>query len=129
MDLADVVYIIDGSLELEELPEPTPDGHRFRATLFDTIHDPCMLQGRGLRPEPGSQWSYATASATGPLRTDALRNLVERIAGNSLGHDWPCMWKSVTDWVRIPPTLTVGKILPILNKERPFHAPEASPAA
>lgn len=129
MDLADVVYIIDGSLELAELPEPTPEGHRFIATLFDNIHDPCMLQGRGLRREPGSGYEYATASATGELRTVTLRNLAARIAGTNLGHDFPIQWKSVTEWIRIPPTLIVGDVNSILNKERPFHAPEESPAA
>ena len=125
MDLSDVLYVIDGSLEVEELRQPTAEGHRFRATLYDNIHDPCMLQGEGLRPEPGSEWKYATATATGLLRRDSLEALARRIAGNTLGHDFPVMCKSVTEWMRIPPTLTAGN--PPVNVQRPFSQPE--PAA
>lgn len=120
MDLTDVIYIIDGSLEVVEHPDASGDGLDYVATLYDNIHDPCMVQGEGLRPEPGSTWRYAKAIASGPSQEQALEALVKRIAGNSLGHDWPVMWKSVTEWMRIPPTLVVGDVSAILNIRLPF---------
>lgn len=129
MDLTDIVYIIDGSLEVTEHSDASGDGLDYVATLFDNIHDPCMVQGEGLRPEPGSTWRYAKAFASGPSQADALEALVRRIAGNSLGHDWPVMWKSTTEWLRIPPTLVVGDVSAILNVRRPFKEPEVEATA
>lgn len=110
MELRDVLYIIDGSVEVTKLEETTPAGGPiYEAVLYDNTHDPCQVDG--LKPEPGSDWrnGQARAKAVGTPRA-ALATLTRLIAGRSLGHDWPVMWKSCTEWLRVPPTLALGDI-------------------
>ena len=128
MDLRDVVYIIEGSLEVSRLLVDGPDGEPiYEAVLYDNTHDPCQLQNK--QPEPESNWRYGQARAQGwYTERAALEELVRLMAGDVLGHDWPVMWKSCTEWTRIPPTLVVGD--PAVNVPQPQPSPlETAPPA
>jgi hypothetical protein len=124
MDLDDILYVTSGSLEVTRLPNGPAGEPVYEAALYDTIHDPCMLKGKGLKPEPGSEWMYAQARAKGLSPDAALDALTTLVAGAWLGHDWPVMWTSSTEWVRIPPNLTKGN--PPINVRRPYPLPEES---
>lgn len=96
MTLEEVVYQVDGKLELKYNPDDS-----CTLTLLDNINDPAVVRVISDRSE-------VEASATGRTPGEAKHNLVKLLRGNILKHEWPVMWTSTTSSLRIPDSLVVS---------------------
>ena len=119
MDLSDVLYVIDGSLEVARLPDGPGGEPVYEAVLYDNIHDPCRILE--LQPEPDSEWRYGLAKALGSDEPTSLGALIALIAGRHISYSFPIMWKSYDVTMRVPPSLVAGS--PPINVRRPFAPP------
>jgi len=96
MTLDEVVYQIDGKLELKYNPD-----NSCKLTLLDNIHDPAVVRVI-------SDCNEVVASVEGRTPSEAKDNLVKLLRGNTLKHEWPVMWTSSTAVLRIPDSLVVS---------------------
>ncbi len=94
MTLQEVVYQIDGKLELKFQPDNSS-----AMALLDNTNEPAMVRLASNRQE-------VEARATGRTPSEAEGNLVKLLRGNILKHEWPVMWTTSTASLRIPETLT-----------------------
>lgn len=102
MDLSDVLYIIEGSLEVGMLDVTGPKKELcYEAVLYDTVHDPCVVQFVGKPRVDARARGWHTEKA-------ALDELVLMLAGGVIGHCIPVLFETSLEWTRIPPTLVAG---------------------
>ena len=88
INLEEVAYIIGGILKTE-----CKAGNQFQVELVDPTGDICFVNGREVRGH-------------GKTEEEAKKNLAEMMRGKELAYDIPIMWKTATESLRIPPTLT-----------------------
>lgn len=89
INLEEVVYIIGGSLKIEG-----EAGNLVQVKLMDPTGDMCIVNQR-------------ETCGSGKTEVEAKNNLAELMRGNVLTYEVPAMWKTGTECLRIPPTLTI----------------------
>ncbi len=122
MNLAEIVYQIDGKLRREFQPDNT-----CKVTLIDNTGEVAQVR-RSVGPTNEWRTEQVEAVATGKTPDEAEVELVNLMRGNVLIHNWPIMWTSSTSVLRIPDTLVVSNQFvpfPIHTEDYPPDSPAA----